>query len=109
MRRPKSVDDIEETPTPSASAGLKAWMFLAGVLGCVFMLGAILYIWLYVQQIQNGYRLANLHEEFDQLVTVQRKLYLEWSRFQDPHHLEELGRKEFGLNPPRSDQKVPMR
>jgi len=109
MQRLKSVSEIEDTPKPSPSAGLKAWIFLAGVLGSVFILGAILYLWLYVQQIQNGYRLANLHEEFEQLITVQRKLYLEWSRFQYPHHLEELGRKEFGLNPPRSDQKVPMR
>jgi hypothetical protein len=109
MQRLKSVGEIEDTPKPSPSAGLKAWIFIAGVLGIVFILGAILYLWLYVQQIQNGYRLANLHEEFEQLITVQRKLYLEWSRFQDPHHLEELGRKEFGLNPPRSDQKVPMR
>ena len=109
MQRLKSVSEIEDTPKPSPSAGLKAWMFLASVLGSVFILGAILYLWLYIQQIQNGYRLANLHEEFEQLITVQRKLYLEWSRFQYPHHLEELGRKEFGLNPPRSDQKVPMR
>lgn len=88
---------------------MKAWVFFAGVSGIVFVLGAIFYIWLYVQQLQNGYRLANLQEEYEELISVHRKLRLEWSRFQDPHHLEELGRKDFGLNPPRSDQKVPMR
>ena len=109
MLRLKSVSDLQETPKPPVTAGMKAWVFFAGVSGIVFVLGAIFYIWLYVQQVQNGYRLTNLQEEYEELITVHRKLRLEWSRFQDPHHLEELGRKEFGLNPPRSDQKVPMR
>ncbi len=109
MLRLKSPDDFEDTGNPPSRAGMKAWILLAGVLGIVFVLGAVFFIWLYVQQVQNGYRLANLHEEYEQLVTVQRKLRLEWSRFQDPHHLEELGRKDFGLNPPRPEQKVPMR
>jgi hypothetical protein len=105
----KSADDFQDTPKHPVTAGMKAWVFLAGALGIVFVLGAIFYIWLYVQQLQNGYRLAKLHEEYEELISVQRKLRLEWSRFQDPHHLEELGRKDFGLNPPRPDQKVPMR
>jgi hypothetical protein len=108
MLRLKSADDFEDTPKPPSRAGMKFWIFLAGILGVVFVLGAVLFIWLYVQQVQNGYRVANLYDEYEQLISVQRKLRLEWSRFQDPHHLEELGRKEFGLTPPRSDQKVPM-
>jgi hypothetical protein len=109
MLRLKSADDFEDAAKPPSRAGMKAWIFLAGVLGVVFVLGAVFFVWLYVQQVQNGYRLANLYDEYEQLFSVQRKLRLEWSRFQDPHHLEELGRKEFGLNPPRPDQKVPMR
>lgn len=109
MLRLKSVSDLQDTPKQPVTAGMKAWVFFAGVSGIVFVLGAIFYIWLYVQQLQNGYRLANLQEEYEELISVHRKLRLEWSRFQDPHHLEELGRKDFGLNPPRSDQKVPMR
>jgi hypothetical protein len=105
----KSADDLQDTLKHPVTAGMKAWVFFAGVLGIVFVVGAIFFIWLYVQQLQNGYRLAKLQEEYEELISVQRKLRLEWSRFQDPHHLEELGRKDFGLNPPRSDQKVPMR
>jgi hypothetical protein len=106
MQRVKSDSDVEDTPKRSSSLGVKALVLLAGALGTVFILGAVFYVWLYVQQIQNGYRLSSLHGEYEQLVTVQRKLRLEWSRFQDPHHLEELGRKQFGLNPPKSDQKL---
>jgi hypothetical protein len=106
MERLKSASDVENTPKSPSTAGVKALVSIAGVLGIVFVLGALLYVWLYVQQVQNGYRLAGLYEEYEQLVRVQRKLHLEKSRFQDPHHLEELGRKEFGLNPPRADQKM---
>jgi cell division protein FtsB len=106
MLRLKSVGDFEADRKGSSTAGFKALMFVAGVMGMVFVLGAILSIWLYVQQVQNGYRLAELQKEVEQLIAVQRKLRLEWSRFQDPHQLEELGRKEFGLNPPRPEQKL---
>jgi hypothetical protein len=106
MARLKPASDVENTPERASTAGQKALVSIASVLGIVFVLGALLYVWLYVQQVQNGYRLAGLYEEYEQLVRVQRKLHLEWSRFQDPHHLEELGRKEFGLNPPRADQKM---
>ena len=102
----KLVGDFEETPKRPSSLGLSALVLLAAALGGVFILGAIFYVWLYVQQVQNGYRLSNLQAEYEQLVTVQRKLRLEWSRFQDPHHLEQLGQKDFGLNPPRAEQKL---
>jgi hypothetical protein len=108
MQRLNSDTDFEDTPKRSSSLGIKALVLVAGSLGTVFILGAVIYVWLYVQQVQNGYRLSSLHSEYEQLVTVQRKLRLEWSRFQDPHHLEELGRKQFGLNPPKSDQKLPV-
>jgi hypothetical protein len=106
MERLKPGSDVENTPKRASTIGLKALVSVAGVLGIVFVLGALTFVWLYVQQVQNGYRLAGLYEEYEQLVRVQRKLHLEWSRFQDPHHLEELGRREFGLNPPRADQKM---
>lgn len=109
MGSPKSVGDLEDTRKHPLTAGMKVWVFFAGVLGVVFVLGAVFHVWLYVQQAQNGYRLAQLQEENEELISVHRKLRLEWSRFQDPHHLEGLGREKFGLNPPRSEQKVPMR
>ena len=107
MQRMKPANEFEEMPTKhSSSTGVRVLVLFAGALGTAFILGAVFYIWLYVQQVQNGYRLASLHGEYEQLVTVQRKLRLEWSRFQDPHHLEELGQTQFGLNPPRPDQKL---
>ncbi|MGV8073916.1 MAG: hypothetical protein AB2L11_05100 [Syntrophobacteraceae bacterium] len=81
-------------------------MAAAGALGIVFVLGAVFYIWLYIQQIQNGYRLAKLYEQNEQMLSMERKLRLEWCQFQDPYQLEELGAKQFGLAPPRQDQKI---
>lgn len=78
-------------------------------MGITFLFTAILYVWLYIQQIQNGYKLAKLYEKHEQLLAIQRKLRLEWSRFQDPYQMEELGRQHFGLNPPRQDQRILMR
>lgn len=94
------------------SAGFgRVWPWLAAsvVLGVVFVTCAVFYVWLYVQQVQNGYRLAKIFEEIELHGTVQRKLRLEWSRFRDPTRLEEIGRNQFGLAPPRPDQKVMMR
>ena len=85
-----------------------AWLISAVVLGIVFVFCAIFYVWLYIQQVQNGYRLAKIYEENEIHRTVQRKLKLEWSRFRDPNRLEEIGRSQFGLAPPRPDQKVIM-
>lgn len=106
MQRVKSDDAFDEDVPRSSSLGVKALVSLAAALGTVFLLGAVFQVWLYVQQVQNGYRLSSLHADYEQLVTVQRKLRLEWSRFQDPHHLEELGKREFGLSPPKPEQKI---
>ena len=94
-----------------APAPVRMWVWLASaiVLGVVLVTCAIFYVWLYVQQIQNGYRLSKTYEENEILSTVHRKLTIEWSRFQDPQRLEEIGRNQFSLAPPRPDQKVVMR
>ena len=96
----------EKDRTPSS---MGVWLISSIFLGVVFVFCAIFYVWLYIQQVQNGYRLAKIYEENALQSTVQRKLKLEWSRFRDPNRLEEIGRSQFGLAPPRPDQKVMMR
>jgi hypothetical protein len=91
----------------SRSAG--AYLLLAGCLGASFTIGAIFQVWLYIQQVQNGYRLSKLYVEYEQALTIKRKLRLEWVRFEDPFQLEELGRTHFGLSPPSGDQKMFIR
>jgi len=90
---------------------VRVWTWLASaiILGVVFVTSAIFYVWLYVQQIQNGYRLSKIYEESELLSTVQRKLTIEWSRFRDPQRLGEIGQNQFSLAPPRPDQKVVIR
>jgi len=105
----KSSNDFDGREDKGHGKTLGAWLFLTGILGVVFVCCSIFYVWLYVQQLQNGYRTAKCYEEHEQLLAVQRKLRLEWSRFQDPFQLEDMGRRQFGLAPPRQDQKVLMR
>ena len=99
------------TTQRKSSASTPAWSWLAAVvlLGVTSVGCAVFYLWLYVQQVQNGYRLSKFAEEMELHSTVQRKLKLEWSRFRDPARLEEIGRNQFGLAPPRPDQKILVR
>jgi hypothetical protein len=96
----------QRTPPP---VRIEAWLASAIILGAVFVLCAVFYVWLYVQHIENGYHLSKMCEECELLSTVQRKLTLEWTQFQDPQWLEQIGRDRFGLAPPGPDQKVVMR
>lgn len=86
-----------------------AWLASAILLGAVFVICAVFYVWLYVQHVENGYHLSKMCEECELLSTVQRKLTLEWTQFQDPQWLAQIGRDRFGLAPPGPDQKVVMR
>ena len=105
----KPGSDFNSREQASPSTHIRVWLASSALLGVVFVTCAIFYIWLYVQQVQNGYRLAKIFEENELHSTVQRKLKLEWSRFRDPTRLEEIGRNHFGLAPPRPDQKVTLR
>ena len=105
----KPASDPSFRQRAPAPVRMWAWLASAILLGVVFVTCAIFYVWLYVQQIQNGYRLSKAYEESEILSTVQRKLTIEWSRFQDPQRLAEIGRNQFSLAPPRPDQKVVMR
>ncbi len=105
----KTENDFENPRKRNSKGFIYFWTAVAGGLGVTFVLGAVFYIWLYIQQTQNGYRLAKLYEQHEQLLSIERKLRLEWCQFQDPFQLEELGRKQFGLAPTRQDQKILMR
>jgi hypothetical protein len=88
---------------------LRAWAAAALLLGIVAVVLAVFYVWLRVQQVQEGYHLANLQGEHEQHLVVQRKLRLEWTQMLDPLSLEELGRRQFGLAPPRQEQRLLLR
>lgn len=85
---------------------MRSWLFYAGVLGIVFILFATLNVWLRVQHVQDGYRMARLQSEYEQLQAVRRKLRLEWSQLNNPSYLEKLGSEKFGLDVPRQGQKL---
>ncbi|GKT08237.1 hypothetical protein [Desulforhabdus sp. TSK] len=101
--------DFHEKLLVGLDFGFRNWLFLSAALGVTAAIMAIAYVWLYDLQVQNGYRLAKLYHEQEQLLATQRKLRLEWCRFEDPYKLEEMGRNQFGLQPPRADQKFMMR
>ncbi len=105
----KSESVFRSLQKDPATVRIWAWLASAVFLGAVFVICAVFYVWLYVQQIQNGYRLSKIYEEGELYSTVQRKLTIEWSRFRDPQRLGEIGLNQFGLASPRPDQKVMMR
>lgn len=105
----KPGGDFDVREKDSASVRVWCGLVVSALLGISLVTCAIFYVWLYIQQVQNGYRLAKIYEENELQCTVQRKLKLEWARFRDPNWLEEIGQNQFGLAPPRPDQKVLMR
>lgn len=109
MDHPKSGFDYQDRVGRGPIKALTGWIVVISFLGVSFVMGAIFYVWLYMQQVQNGYRLAKLYEQHEALLAIERKLRLEWCRFQDPNQLEELGRHRFGLGPPRQGQKILVR
>lgn len=105
----KTSDDFEVFESGPSRWVLWFWLAIPAIFGVVLMCAAVFYVWLYIQQVQNGYRLAKLSEEYEQLTTIQRKLRLEWSQVDNPVRLEELGREQFGLTPPGPAQLLIMR
>ena len=106
------MSTTSESQSPKRQRGvssLRGWILLNIVLGAFFAVASIFYVWLYMRQIQNGYRLAKLYQQQEELLAFERKLRLECCQFQDPFQLEEQGRNQFGLAPPRPDQKVIVR
>jgi hypothetical protein len=105
----KADNDLENPKPRGVTGALKGWILLNIVLGLVFAVASISYVWLYMRQIQNGYRLAKFYQQQEELLAFERKLRLECCQFQDPFQLEEQGRNQFGLAPPRPDQKIIVR
>jgi cell division protein FtsL len=104
--RPAEPKDRDRAP---GRESIKGWLSCALVLGIIFVACASSYVWLRIQQVQNGYRLSKLQDAHGQLLTVQRKLHLEWNRLQDPSYMERLAKERFGLTPPKKDQRILMR
>ena len=67
------------------------------------------HVWSQARQIQNGYRVAVLHNEYEELLAVNRKLLLEWNRLNDPYYLERLGREKLAMQPPGEDHRLLVR
>lgn len=105
----KSEKDLPGRMARFPSAAMTGYTVLTALLVLTLVMGAIFYVWLYMQRVQNGYRLVKLYEQHEALLAIERKLRLEWCRFQDPNQLEELGRSRFRLGPPRQDQKIVVR
>ena len=96
----RSSDDFEISQGGASRWVMRISLAFTTMLGLALMGAAVLYVWLYIHRVQNGYKLAKLSEEYEHLTTIQRKLRLEWSQVENPVRLEELGRDQFGLAPP---------
>ncbi len=76
------------------------WRLQAWLLGGAAFAGAMLMVWLQVRQLEDGYRLAQLHKQYDRQVELQRKLELSWNRLNATHELEWLAKNRLHLFPP---------
>ena len=105
----KSEKDLPGRMARFPSIAMAGYTAVTVLLVFTLVMGAIFYVWLYMQQVQNGYRLVKLYEQHEALLAIERKLRLEWCRFQDPNQLEGLGRTRLRLGTPRQDQKLVVR
>ncbi len=99
MDQSPTNDPLKKVTTALKAIPPRKGLFLLSVLGGLFVILSVFYVWLYVQQVQFNYRLAHLYQQQELLLETQRKLRLEWARFEDPYLLEELSRERFGLSP----------
>ncbi len=89
--------------------GLRLWLTWLIALGVWLIVSSTVYVWLQVQRVNLGYQLAELQSKQEQYLAVQRKLQLEYNRWREPFHLEELGRQHFSLSAPRDNQRIVSR
>jgi len=95
-----------DTSDAGQAADIRRWFLLLSALGIWLVICATIYVWLQVQRMNLGYRLAEFQTQQEQLMAVQRKLHLELQRAQEPFQLEKQGREKFGLAPPRNQQRL---
>lgn len=105
----EATGDQERSKPSSVQRSFRRWLVFAGVLGAMMLSLAITNVWLHIHFVQDGYRLAGLQAEHEQLLTVSRKLRLEWSQLCDPSYLEKLGSEKHGLAAPKPNQKLILR
>jgi hypothetical protein len=102
-------EELVADPPATRKEGLHFWTMCLLVLGIWLIVGATVYVWLQVERVHLGYQLAELQSRHEEHLSVQRKLQLEYNRWREPFHLEELGRQHFGLGPARDSQRVVSR
>ncbi len=105
----ESVGGQEKSKSQPLQRSFRKWLFCAGVLGLMMLSLAIASVWLHIRFVQDGYTLASLQAEHERLLTVRRKLRLEWSQLCDPSYLEKLGSEKHGLAAPKPNQKLILR
>lgn len=103
-----SGDQERNNPSP-VQRSFGKWLIFTGVLGALMLSLAIANVWLHIHFVQDGYKLANLQAEHERLLTVGRKLRLEWSQLCNPGYLERLGIEKHGLAAPKLNQKLILR
>lgn len=67
---------------------------------------SLFYVWSRIKVIEKGYRLGELRQQQSELQETYNNLSLEAATLRSPQRLEQIGRKQFGLIPPREDQVI---
>lgn len=82
------------------------WRLWSWILALSAFAGALMFVWLQTQQIDDGYRLAQLQTEQRKHLEVNRKLRLTWVGLVSPGHLEQIARTRLHMKPPPSKSVV---
>lgn len=101
-----TADESKPAELVASEMGDSIWVASVILLGILLILGTLVYVWLQIQQVRNGYRIAEFQQQYRELHAVQGKLQLEWTRLQDPSLLEKAAQSRFKLAPPRQDRRM---
>jgi cell division protein FtsL len=98
-------------------ARLPKWSFEDGLgpLGTALVLvlpvaaAALFYVWTHITTVQLGYELSEAAEAHQQMLEENRGLRIEVAALKAPERLKELGRTQYRLEPPKTEQVVELR
>lgn len=81
---------------------MRFWAILLATLSVAL---SAFYMWLQTQQVNDGYRLMQLQDEYTMWFEIKRRVDLEWGRLRAPDHLRSLAHNQFRLREARASER----
>jgi cell division protein FtsL len=84
------------------------FIFRCMYLGAYLVALSLFYIWSRVEVVSIGYAISEKQQVFAQLLEDNRKLQVEVAMLKSPQRLQDIAQKQFGMQPPVSEQIVAL-